>query len=208
MIINTVLKTALAKPVLVMLLTLLLAAGGLWQASQLPVDAVPDITNIQVQINTAAEGFSPQETEQRITYPIETAMAGLPKLEYTRSLSRYGLSQVTVVFVEGTDIYWARQQVSERLQAVRNELPDEIDAEMGPIVSGLGEIFSYTVKADATAKKADGSGAQFALIFGGDELARGEVTLKALRDGAGAQEAVPLADVTARVAAKMKLGKA
>lgn len=157
MIINSVLKTALAKPVLVMLLTLLLAAGGLWQASQLPVDAVPDITNVQVQINTAAEGFSPQETEQRITYPIETAMAGLPKLEYTRSLSRYGLSQVTVVFVEGTDIYWARQQVSERLQAVRNELPDDIDAEMGPIVSGLGEIFSYTVKAAADAKKADGS---------------------------------------------------
>ncbi|WP_442966045.1 efflux RND transporter permease subunit [Rheinheimera sp. SA_1] len=157
MIINTVLKAALARPVLVMLLTLLLAAGGLWQASQLPVDAVPDITNIQVQINTAAEGFSPQETEQRITYPIETAMAGLPKLEYTRSLSRYGLSQVTVVFVEGTDIYWARQQVSERLQAVRNELPDDIDAEMGPIVSGLGEIFSYTVKAADDAKKTDGS---------------------------------------------------
>ncbi|OBP16959.1 cation transporter [Rheinheimera sp. SA_1] len=155
--INTVLKAALARPVLVMLLTLLLAAGGLWQASQLPVDAVPDITNIQVQINTAAEGFSPQETEQRITYPIETAMAGLPKLEYTRSLSRYGLSQVTVVFVEGTDIYWARQQVSERLQAVRNELPDDIDAEMGPIVSGLGEIFSYTVKAADDAKKTDGS---------------------------------------------------
>ena len=157
MIINAVLKTALAKPVLVMLLTLLLAVGGLWQASQLPVDAVPDITNVQVQINTAAPGFSPQETEQRITYPIETAMAGLPKLEYTRSLSRYGLSQVTVVFHEGTDIYWARQQVSERLQSVRNELPEDIDAEMGPIVSGLGEIFSYTVKAAADAKKADGS---------------------------------------------------
>lgn len=157
MIMSSVLKTALAKPVLVIVLTLLLALGGLWQASQLPVDAVPDITNVQVQINTAAPGFSPQETEQRITYPIETAMAGLPKLEYTRSLSRYGLSQVTVVFVEGTDIYWARQQVSERLQSVRNELPDDIDAEMGPIVSGLGEIFSYTVKAAADAKKADGS---------------------------------------------------
>ena len=157
MIINSVLKTALAKPVLVMMLTLLFAVGGLWQASRLPVDAVPDITNIQVQINTAAAGFSPLETEQRITYPIETAMAGLPKLEYTRSLSRYGLSQVTVVFVEGTDIYWARQQVSERLQSVRNELPDDVDSEMGPIVSGLGEIFSYTVKAAAEATKADGS---------------------------------------------------
>ncbi|EGM76603.1 heavy metal efflux pump, cobalt-zinc-cadmium [Rheinheimera sp. A13L] len=155
--INNILKTALAKPVLVMLLTLLLAAAGLWQASRLPVDAVPDITNVQVQINTAAEGFSPLETEQRITYPIETAMAGLPQLEYTRSLSRYGLSQVTVVFTEGTDIYWARQQVSERLQNVRNELPADIDPEMGPIVSGLGEIFSYTVKVVPDAKKADGS---------------------------------------------------
>ncbi|MCA1929274.1 CusA/CzcA family heavy metal efflux RND transporter [Rheinheimera sp.] len=155
--INNVLKTALARPVLVMLLTLLLAAAGLWQASRLPVDAVPDITNVQVQINTAAEGFSPQETEQRITYAIETAMAGLPQLEYTRSLSRYGLSQVTVVFTEGTDIYWARQQVAERLQNVRNELPADIDPEMGPIVSGLGEIFSYTVKALPDAKKTDGS---------------------------------------------------
>lgn len=155
--INNILKTALARPVLVMLLTLLLAAAGLWQASRLPVDAVPDITNVQVQINTAAEGFSPLETEQRITYPIETAMAGLPQLEYTRSLSRYGLSQVTVVFTEGTDIYWARQQVSERLQNVRNELPADIDPEMGPIVSGLGEIFSYTVKVVPDAKKADGS---------------------------------------------------
>lgn len=155
--INTLLKTALARPVLIMLLTLLLAAAGLWQASRLPVDAVPDITNVQVQINTAAEGFSPQETEQRITYAIETAMAGLPQLEYSRSISRYGLSQVTVVFTEGTDIYWARQQVAERLQNVRNELPADIDPEMGPIVSGLGEIFSYTVKSLPDAKKADGS---------------------------------------------------
>ncbi len=155
--INSLLKTALARPVLVMLLTLLLAAAGLWQAMKLPVDAVPDITNVQVQINTAAEGFSPQETEQRITYAIETAMAGLPRLEYSRSLSRYGLSQVTVVFTEGTDIYWARQQVAERLQNVRNELPADIDPEMGPIVSGLGEIFSYTVKMLPDAKKADGS---------------------------------------------------
>lgn len=155
--INSLLKTALARPVLIMLLTLLLAAAGLWQAMKLPVDAVPDITNVQVQINTAAEGFSPQETEQRITYAIETAMAGLPRLEYSRSLSRYGLSQVTVVFTEGTDIYWARQQVAERLQNVRNELPADIDPEMGPIVSGLGEIFSYTVKVLPDAKKADGS---------------------------------------------------
>ncbi|MBU2278656.1 MAG: CusA/CzcA family heavy metal efflux RND transporter [Gammaproteobacteria bacterium] len=155
--IDAILRAALARPMLVMLLTLALAGGGLWQASRLPVDAVPDITNVQVQINTMAEGFSPQETEQRITYPIETAMAGLPQLEYTRSLSRYGLSQVTVIFDEGTDIYWARQQLSERLQSVRNELPQDVDAQMGPIVSGLGEIFSYTVKAEPDATKADGS---------------------------------------------------
>ena len=138
--INNVLKTALARPVLIMLLTLLLAAAGLWQASRLPVDAVPDITNVQVQINTAAEGFSPQETEQRITYPVETALAGLPKLAYTRSISRYGLSQVTVVFDEGTDIYFARNLINERIAQIKSALPENIEPVMGPIATGLGEI--------------------------------------------------------------------
>ena len=100
---------------------------GIWSASRLPIDAVPDITNVQVQINTEAEGFSPLEAEQRITYPIETALAGVPKLNYTRSVSRYGLSQVTVVFEDGTDLYFARQLVNERLQAAKSQLPPGIE---------------------------------------------------------------------------------
>ncbi|MDP4984949.1 efflux RND transporter permease subunit [Pseudoalteromonas tunicata] len=155
--IDTLLKASLAKPWRVMFLTLLLGLFALWQATKLPVDAVPDITNVQVQINTVSDGFSPLETEQRITYAIETAMAGLPQLAYTRSLSRFGLSQVTVIFKEGTDIYWARQLVSERLQLARAELPVGIEPQMGPIVSGLGEIFSYSVTALPNAQKADGS---------------------------------------------------
>lgn len=109
---------------LVMLAVLAMAALGLYSYQKLPIDAVPDITNVQVQINTAAPGYSPMEVEQRITFPVETIMAGLPGLDYTRSLSRYGLSQVTVVFREGTDIYFARQLVSQRIQEARgNCLP-------------------------------------------------------------------------------------
>ncbi|MDP5212511.1 CusA/CzcA family heavy metal efflux RND transporter [Pseudoalteromonas tunicata] len=155
--IDTLLKASLAKPWRVMFLTLLLGLFALWQATKLPVDAVPDITNVQVQINTVSDSFSPLETEQRITYAIETAMAGLPQLAYTRSLSRFGLSQVTVIFKEGTDIYWARQLVSERLQLARAELPVGVEPQMGPIVSGLGEIFSYSVTALPNAQKPDGS---------------------------------------------------
>ena len=116
----------------------LLSAIGVWSATKLPIDAVPDITNVQVQINTEAEGYSPLESEQRITFPIETAIAGVPGLSYTRSISRYGLSQVTVVFEDGTDTYFARQQVNERLQAVRSQLPAGIEPEMGPIATGRG----------------------------------------------------------------------
>jgi len=134
-----------------------LAALGAWNFQRLPIDAVPDITNVQVQINTEAAGYSPLEAEQRITYPIETAIAGLPRLEHTRSLSRYGLSQVTVVFEDGTDIYFARQLVGERLQSVRGQLPPGIEPEMGPIATGLGEIFMYTVEPKPGATKADGT---------------------------------------------------
>ncbi|WP_419571361.1 efflux RND transporter permease subunit [Rheinheimera sp.] len=154
--IQSVLRLALARPGFTLLLTLLLAGAGFWQALKLPMDAVPDITNVQVQINSKAEGYSPLEAEQRVTYLVENAMAGLPKLQYSRSLSRYGLSQVTVVFDEGTDIYWARQQVTERLLQVRGELPEGVEPELGPVVSGLGEIFSYTVKASADARTAKG----------------------------------------------------
>ena len=125
---------------------LALARSALWNFQRLPIDAVPDITNVQVQINTEAPGYSPLEVEQRITFPIETAMAGLPRLEYTRSLSRYGLSQVTVVFEDGTDIYFARQLVDERLQEAQTRLPPGIEPEMGPIATGLGEIFMCTVE--------------------------------------------------------------
>ncbi len=142
---------------LVMATSLGLAALGVWSAQRLSIDAVPDITNVQVQINTKAEGYSPQEVEQRITYPIETALAGLPGLEYTRSISRYGLSQVTVIFRDDTNVYFARQLVNEKLQIVRSELPQGIEPKPGPIATGLGEIFMYTVEPKAGATKPDGS---------------------------------------------------
>lgn len=142
---------------LVILIALGIAVLGIFSYRQLPIDAVPDITNIQVQINTAAPGYAPLEVEQRITYPIETLMAGLPKLEQTRSTSRYGLSQVTVVFAEGTDIYFARQLVNERINQAKEKLPVGITPEMGPTSTGLGEIFMWTVEAKEGALKADGS---------------------------------------------------
>ncbi|PVM92944.1 efflux RND transporter permease subunit [Caulobacter endophyticus] len=131
-------------------------AVGVWSFQRLPIDATPDITNVQVQINTEAPGFSPLEAEQRVTFPVETAIAGLPGLQYTRSISRYGLSQVTVVFEDGTDIYFARQLVGERLQSARGQLPPGLTPELGPISTGLGEIFMYTVEAKPGARRPDG----------------------------------------------------
>ncbi len=142
---------------MVLALTFLFAGFGVYNIQNLAVDAVPDITNVQVQINTKAPGFTPLEVEQRITYLVETAMAGIPKLDYTRSLSRYGLSQVTVIFDEGTDIYWARQQISERIQSIRADLPNNIEPNLGPIASGLGEIFTYSVHVKPNALKSDGT---------------------------------------------------
>jgi len=134
---------------------LLFASGvallGIYNFQRLPIDAVPDITNVQVQINTEAAGYSPLEAEQRITFPVETAMAGLPQLDYTRSLSRYGLSQVTVVFKDGTDIYWGRQLINERLSEIKEQLPPGVEMQMGPISTGLGEIYMWTVKAEKDA---------------------------------------------------------
>ncbi|MSU67036.1 MAG: CusA/CzcA family heavy metal efflux RND transporter [Opitutaceae bacterium] len=142
----------------VLLATLGIAALGVFNFQRLPIDAVPDITNVQVQINTEAPGYSPLEAEQRVTYAVETAMAGLPKLDYTRSLSRYGLSQVTVVFKDGTDIYFARQLIAERLQSLRTQLPPGLDPALGPISTGLGEIFLFTVEPEtATTRKPDGT---------------------------------------------------
>jgi cobalt-zinc-cadmium resistance protein CzcA len=141
----------------VLIAALLLIGIGIYSFGRLKIDAVPDITNVQVQVNTPAPGFSPMEAEQRITYPVETALAGLPDLEFTRSVSRAGLSQVTVVFKDGTDIYFARQLVNERLQGARDALPPTVEPAMGPIATGLGEIFMYTLEAKPGAIKADGS---------------------------------------------------
>ena len=152
-----IIRFAIEQRWLVLLAVLGMAALGVFSYQKLPIDAVPDITNVQVQINTEAPGYSPLETEQRITFPIETAMAGLPGLQQTRSLSRYGLSQVTVIFQDGTDIYFARQLVNERIQSVREQLPAGVGAAIGPISTGLGEIFLWTVEAKPGAKKPDGT---------------------------------------------------
>ena len=149
-------RAAIEHRWLVLLAVIGMAAIGVFNYQKLPIDAVPDITNVQVQINTQAPGYSPLETEQRVTYPIETVMAGLPNLEQTRSLSRYGLSQVTVIFKDGTDIYFARQLVNERIQEARDKLPSGITPAMGPISTGLGEIYLWTVEAKDGAKKPDG----------------------------------------------------
>jgi len=154
---EAIIKFALARRGLVMTLVLIVMGLGVWKFTQLPIDAVPDITNVQVVINTAAPGYTPLETEQRVSFPLETAMAGLPKLSYTRSLSRYGLSQVTVIFEEGTDIYFARQLVSERLNSAKGDLPPSLAPTLGPMATGLGEIFMFTVDSEPGAKNNDGS---------------------------------------------------
>ncbi|MFC4347754.1 efflux RND transporter permease subunit [Kordiimonas lipolytica] len=153
---DRIISFAIAKRWTVLVLVLAVAALGAFNFQRLLIDAVPDITNVQVQINTEAPGYSPIEAEQRITFPIEQAFAGLPKLDYTRSISRYGLSQVTVVFEDGTDVYLARQLVSEKLQIVKGELPPGVEPEPGPIATGLGEIYMYTVDALPGAVNADG----------------------------------------------------
>lgn len=152
-----IIRFAIAHRWLMIALTLALIGVGAWSFTKLPIDATPDITNVQVQINTEAPGYSPLESEQRVTFPIETALAGLPGLDYTRSISRYGLSQVTVVFKDGTDLYFARQQVTERIQQVKSQLPAELEPGMGPIATGMGEIFMYTVDAKPGARKKDGT---------------------------------------------------
>ncbi len=154
---NRIIELSIRQRFAVLLAVFLLAALGIYNFGRLKIDAVPDITNVQVQINTSAPGFSPLEAEQRITFPVETAIAGLPGLKYTRSVSRYGLSQVTVVFEDGTDIYFARQLVNERLQSVRSNLPPTVEPALGPIATGLGEIFMYTIEAKPGAVKPDGS---------------------------------------------------
>ncbi|MDH1012630.1 CusA/CzcA family heavy metal efflux RND transporter [Pseudomonas nicosulfuronedens] len=152
-----IIRFAIEQRYLVLLAVLAMAGLGIASYQKLPIDAVPDITNVQVQVNTSAPGFTPLETEQRVTYPVETAMAGLPGLQQTRSISRSGLSQVTVIFKDGTDLFFARQLVNERLQQAREQLPEGVESAMGPISTGLGEIFLWTIEAEPGARKEDGS---------------------------------------------------
>ncbi|HCS64900.1 MAG TPA: CusA/CzcA family heavy metal efflux RND transporter [Cellvibrio sp.] len=154
--VDALLQFSIARRWLILFLVAVTAGVGLWNYQKLPIDAVPDITNVQVQINTQAAGYSPLEVEQRITYLVEVAIAGLPHVESTRSLSRYALSQVTVVFEDGTDIYFARNIINERLQQAKSQMPAGIEPEMGPVATGLGEIFHYSVHADAKARQPNG----------------------------------------------------
>jgi cobalt-zinc-cadmium resistance protein CzcA len=131
---------------LVLLLTIAAALAGMFAIQRLPIDAVPDITNNQVQINVVAPALSPDQIEKQIAFTVETALAGIPGLEYTRSLSRNGFAQVTAVFDEKTDIYFARSQVAERLRTAEESLPEGVNPEMGPIATGLGDIFMWTVE--------------------------------------------------------------
>jgi heavy metal efflux system protein len=149
---SALLKFSVKYRIFVILGTLALAIPGIYNFQILPIDAVPDITNVQIQINTEARGYTPLEVEKRITFPIETALAGTPKLSHTRSISRYGLSQVTVVFEDKTDIYFARQLINTRLQEMKGNLPPDIEPIMGPIATGLGEIFLWTVAPDEKIK--------------------------------------------------------
>ena len=153
---ESILKFSIRKNGIVMLAVLALAVLGIWNFTKLPIDAVPDITNVQVMINTEAPGYTPLEVEQRVTYPLETALAGIPNLVSTRSVSRYGLSQVTAIFSDKTDIYFARQLINERLLSAKSDLPFGIEPELGPIATGLGEIFMFTVDAEPDARNDEG----------------------------------------------------
>ncbi|MEL6531023.1 MAG: efflux RND transporter permease subunit, partial [Pseudomonadota bacterium] len=150
----------------VIALTLLVAGWGALNLLRLPIDAVPDITNTQVQINTAAPALSPEQVETQVTFPIETGLAGIEGLELTRSISRNGFSQVTAIFEEGTDIYFARQQISERLVPIGAELPEGAETSMGPISTGLGEVLMYSV--EYTNPSGEGAGTVGASGWQGD----------------------------------------
>ncbi len=144
--IERILAFAVRRGWLVLLATVAAAVSGLWSLSRLPIDAVPDVTNVQVQVNAIAPALSPIEIEKQVTFPIETALAGTPGLEATRSFSRNGFAQVTAVFADRTDIYFARQQVTERLAEAKATLPPGVEVKLGPISTGLGEIYWWAVE--------------------------------------------------------------
>ncbi|CAD9196750.1 efflux RND transporter permease subunit [Acinetobacter bohemicus] len=154
---DRIIQFSIHNAIWVMLFVVAWIAIGIYSYQKLTIDAVPDITNVQVQINSQANGFTALEVEQRITYPIENAMSGMSNLEQTRSVSRYGLSQVTIIFKDGTDIYWARQLINQRLQEAKSALPENVEPQMSPISTGLGEIYQWVIKAEPNAKKPDGT---------------------------------------------------
>ena len=147
--IRTLINLALDNRIVVLFLTVAMAAVGLWAMFQLPIDAVPDVTNVQVQILTKAPALGAEEIERFITFPIEAAMNGVPRVEEIRSVSQFGLSAITVVFDEGTDIYWARQMVTEKLNEARESIPPDMGSpEIGPVSTGLGEIYQFEVRSE------------------------------------------------------------
>jgi|TARA_B100000749_G_scaffold280077_2_gene274684 cobalt-zinc-cadmium resistance protein CzcA len=146
-VIDKIIETSVRSKGLVAILSLAVVIAGWLSFQSLPIDAVPDITNVQVQINTSVEGLVPEEIEKFVTFPVESGMGGMPGVEQIRSISRFGLSQVTIIFEEGTDIYLARQLVAEKLQALSGELPEGTQPQMGPITTGLGEIYFYSIEA-------------------------------------------------------------
>ncbi|KAB0655090.1 CusA/CzcA family heavy metal efflux RND transporter [Acinetobacter bohemicus] len=154
---DRIIQFSIRNAIWVMLFVVAWIGIGIYSYQKLTIDAVPDITNVQVQINSQANGFTALEVEQRITYPIENAMSGMSNLEQTRSVSRYGLSQVTIIFKDGTDIYWARQLINQRLQEAKSALPENVEPQMSPISTGLGEIYQWVIKAEPNAKKPDGT---------------------------------------------------
>lgn len=150
--INKIIRFAVFNRGAVLVLTMLFVIAGFYAFQNLPIDAVPDITNNQVQINSSVEGLAPEEIERTVTFPVEAAMRGIPGVIQVRSVTRFGLSQVTVVFKDKVDIYRARQSVSERLQGVSDDLPKNVNAKLGPITTGLGEIYQYVVDYEKIAK--------------------------------------------------------
>ncbi|MEO6054784.1 MAG: efflux RND transporter permease subunit, partial [Chthoniobacterales bacterium] len=149
---NTLLESVMRQRLVVLLVTGGLIAIGIWSAVHLPIDAVPDITNPQIQINTTVPALAPEEVEKLVSFPIESEMAGLPGLVELRSLSKYGLSQVTMTFRDGVDIYQLRQLVTERLQTAEDDLPPGLTPKLAPIATGLGEIFYYALDYASDAK--------------------------------------------------------
>src|SRR5881392_2507988 len=141
-----VLELSLRQRAAVLLATGVLIALGIWSTLRLPIDAVPDITNVQVQVKTAVPALAPEEIEKLVTFPIESEMAGLPGMIELRSMSKFGLSQITMIFRDGTEVFRTRQLVSERLQGVLDELPPGLTPRLAPITTGLGEIYYYSVQ--------------------------------------------------------------